>query len=53
MNLELDHAEKIHYLMLIIKNICEENDLYIPVIIDDFQEIMNQKIIKKEASNEF
>lgn len=41
--LKLDHAEKIHYLTLIIKNICEENGLNKELIIDDFIYLLSSK----------
>lgn len=47
--LKLDHEEKIHYLTLIIKNICEENGLLKRVIIEDFIDLMESK---EEVNNE-
>ncbi len=37
---KLDHEEKITYLTLVIKSICEENDLNKSVIIEDFIDII-------------
>ncbi len=41
----LDHEEKISYLTLIIKSICEENNLSKDIIIEDFIDML-----KKEES---
>jgi hypothetical protein len=48
MKLSLDNAEKIHYLTLIIKTICEENGLSKAVIIEDFIELMSGETKEKK-----
>lgn len=49
----LDHEEKIHYLSLIIKSICEENNISKRVVVDDFIDLIYEekdptKIIRTE-----
>jgi len=41
---KLDHAQKINYLTLIIKSICEENNIYKEVVIQDFIYLMNKEV---------
>lgn len=44
---KLDHAEKIEYLTLVIKSICEENNLSKRIVIDDFI-----YLIEKQGDND-
>lgn len=46
---KLDHCEKIFYLSIVIKNICEENNLSKDVIIEDFIYLLKQKEEVKDA----
>lgn len=45
--INLDHAEKIMYLTIVIKSICEENNLNKDLVIDDIIYILKEEI--KEA----
>lgn len=45
----LDHAEKIHYLTLIIRSLCDENNLNKNVVIDDFIYVLEKKEEKVNA----
>lgn len=39
----MDHADKIMYLTLIIKSLCEENNLNKDVVIDDFIDLLKKE----------
>lgn len=46
----LDHDEKMLYLTLIMRTICEENNLSKQIVIDDFIYLMNREINKNGIS---
>jgi hypothetical protein len=47
-----DHAEKINALTLVIRSICEENNINKAVVIDDFIYMINREYEEKRNTNE-
>ncbi len=46
-----DHAEKIHALTMVIKSICEENNISKNLVIDDFIYIIGKNEKAEDAKN--
>jgi len=51
MHRNLDHAEKIQALSLVIKCLCEENDLNKDVVIEDFIYLIKMNISEQKNEN--
>lgn len=46
--IQFDHEEKITALTIVIKSLCEENNLNKSVVIEDFIDLMEQKFMEEE-----
>lgn len=46
--IHLDHEEKINALTMVIKSICEENNISRYVVIEDFIDLMEEKFEEEQ-----